>query len=211
MSDLWLQLLKVPEEAISLELTIGLIPNQIVRQICLDVKRTVTDNPESLKTLLELHATYFPCDGYIQGMNLCAVPFVETLNINEAFWAFAMFMGTIRNKLPTNMSKFFHFAKKWEQMFHKFTGYKCDGEHTMALKAGVFKLSPMMNKNNLKTVWNAMLQHDHNIFTAAFAAAAVRRHYRNKKYDCMTAHMIQILNVEPLIRRAIRTIIIYKR
>lgn len=204
--------LEVPKDAIKLRLTVGILDEKILREIELDVQRTQTCMTANLKLLLKLYATYFPCDGYVQGMNLCAVPFVENMRLMQAFWSFVMLMGHIRPSLPNNYAAFHAFAYRWENMYHLFCSQYADSNHVLALKAGVFRLAPCMEKEDLCLVWCEMAKHDHDVFTAAFAAAAVRRRIRKvgaENFESTDAAMLKITNVEPLIRRAVRTVMIY--
>ena len=209
-----LHALEVPLAATKMTLLVGILDEKVDYVIHVDVQRTKTVAPLLLKLLLRLYVSHFPCEGYTQGMNYCAVPFIESMTLRKAFWAFAMFMGRIRQHLPQNYAAFHAFCATWEKLFTKFSGQQADIQHTLALKAGVFRLAPCMDKDDLCKVWEEMFQCKNDIaFTAAFFAAAVRRKLRTpnaKPYECVTAQNMVITDVDPLIRRAKRTILIYK-
>ena len=145
-------------------------------------------------------------------------------DFKKAFWGFAMFMSSIRVYIPglpdtvsgVSETSFRFYAKRWISLYKDFCKFKTN-EHTqvIALKAGLYRLAPYMTTRHLIEVWQVMFQYPpsyYDVFTAAFFAAATRREVRRKKkYSVTLMYDILLEDIHPLVRRAKRTVLIYKR
>lgn len=186
------------------------------KAIMLDIGRD-SDNfdKERIARVLRMYVWRFPCDGYCQGMHMMAKPLVAVLKSdNDVVWGMSRIVAEVRTLLPSvSQEKWEVFYEKWEAWFLMFSGEMADEEHVMALRWGVFRLAPSATAEDLVVLWDAMLEYPpmlRGVYTAAIAAAAVRRDLRHLQYDARVAAKLRFEKVAGLVKVAKRTMEVYK-
>lgn len=186
------------------------------KAIVLDIERdSDVFDKERVGRLLRMYVRRFPCDGYCQGMHFMAKPLVAVMkDDNDALWGLVRVLAEVRLLLPSvSTEKWEAFYEKWEAWFLMFSGEPADEEHVMALRWGVFRLAPSASSEDLVVLWDSMVDYPpmlRGVYTAAIAAAAVRRDMRHVQYDARVAAKLRFEKVAGLVKVAKRTMEVYK-
>jgi len=214
MDGTWTRHLRIEENDLRITPPIRRYDTPWEKEINIDVDRMTNALPP-IKAVLSTYCHHHPCDGYIQGMNFFANILIHKLGPQGAFWGMVKIMANKRIFMPCfDYSNFVAYCIQWEAFFHKFTdGRLADPEHVMALKWGIYGMSPSATPlEEIVIIWNAKVKLSSRLwpkFTAAVAAAACLRHLQKNAdpYDARQMHTrLQFNNAAQLVRRAHRMI-----